>query len=70
MSCGWLLVEMESRLKRVRGYGGSSTYSQLNEDEDEQENLLGHDTLLLGNLHPKKRGDWSPVQAGGPGHWS
>ena len=63
MSCGWLLVEMESRLKRVRGYGGSSTYSQLNEDEDEQENLLGHDTLVLGNLHPKKRGDWSPARS-------
>ena len=54
---------MENRLKRVRGYGGSSSYSQLNEDEEEQENLLGRDTLVLGNLHPKKRGDWSPARS-------
>ena len=42
---------MESRLKRVRGYGGSNSnsYSQLNEDEEERENLLGRDTLVLGN---------------------
>jgi len=54
---------MESRLKRVRGYGGSNTYTPLNEDEEEQENLLGSDTLVLGNLHPKKRGDWSPARS-------
>merc|ERR1712154_678663 len=55
----------ESRLKRVRGYGGSNSnsYSQLNEDEEERENLLGRDTLVLGNLHPKKRGDWSPSRS-------
>ena len=54
---------MESRLKRVRGYGGSNTYCPLDEDEEEQENLLGRDTLVLGNLHPKKRGDWSPARS-------
>ena len=56
---------MESRLKRVRGYGGSNSnnYSQLNEDEEERENLLGRDNLVLGNLHPKKRGDWSPSRS-------
>jgi len=29
-------------------------------NEEEGHSLLGNDTLVLGNLHPKKRGDWSP----------
>jgi len=56
-----------SKLSRVRGYRGSSSssYSRLNNDdeEDERVNLLGSDTLALGNLHPKKRGDWSPTRS-------
>ena len=55
-----------SKLSRVRGYkGSSSSYSRLNNDDEEEErvNLLGSDTLQLGNLHPKKRGDWSPARS-------
>lgn len=50
------------RVSRVRGYRGSSSSTVLN-DEDEKESLLGRDTVELGNLHPKKRGDWSPSKA-------
>jgi len=46
--------------RRVRGYRNSSTKSN---DEEEKESLLGTDTIVLGNLHPKKRGDWSPSKA-------
>jgi len=49
------------RLTRVRGYKNSSS-NGLN-DEEEKESLLGSDTIALGNLHPKKRGDWSPSKA-------
>jgi len=52
-----------SKITRVRGYRSTSSYSKLNEDEEERENLLGSDTLYLGNLHPKKRGDWSPSRS-------
>ena len=53
-----------NRLTRLRQYRSTSSYGQLNnEEEEEQENLLGRDTLVLGNLHPKKRGDWSPVRS-------
>lgn len=55
-----------SKSSRLRGYRGSSnSYSTLNNEEDteEHENLLGRDTLMLGNLHPKKRGDWSPARS-------
>jgi len=52
-----------NRLTRVRGYRSTSSYGHLNNEEEEQENLLGRDTLVLGNLHPKKRGDWSPVRS-------
>eukprot|EP00092_Neocalanus_flemingeri_P021746 GFUD01023589.1.p1 GENE.GFUD01023589.1~~GFUD01023589.1.p1 ORF type:complete len:282 (-),score=91.40 GFUD01023589.1:130-975(-) len=43
------------RLNNFRRQG----YDRVKED-DEGESLLGTDTLQLGNLHPKKRGDWSP----------
>jgi len=48
------LVTMD-RLNNFRRQG----YDKVKDDE-EGENLLGRDTLHLGNLHPKKRGDWSP----------
>ena len=55
-------ISMESsKLSRVRGIKNS--YSQLNDDEEERETLLGRDTIVLGNLHPKKRGDWSPARS-------
>ena len=55
-------ISMESsKLSRVRGIKNS--YSQLNDDEEEKETLLGRDTIVLGNLHPKKRGDWSPARS-------
>jgi len=44
------------RLKRARGYSRQADESE----EEEGEALLGRDTLQLGSLHPKKRGDWSP----------
>ena len=50
------------RLTRVRGYKNSSSSNGLN-DEEEKESLLGSDSMTLGNLHPKKRGDWSPSKA-------
>lgn len=43
------------RLNNFRRQG----YDKVKNDEEE-ESLLGRDTLQLGNLHPKKRGDWSP----------
>jgi len=43
------------RLNNFRRQG----YDKVKDDEEE-ESLLGRDTLQLGNLHPKKRGDWSP----------
>jgi len=43
------------RLNNFRRQG----YDRVKEDE-EGESLLGRDNLQLGNLHPKKRGDWSP----------
>jgi len=43
------------RLNNFRRQG----YDKVKDDE-EGESLLGKDTLQLGNLHPKKRGDWSP----------
>jgi len=43
------------RLNNFRRQG----YDKVKDDE-EGESLLGKDTLYLGNLHPKKRGDWSP----------
>ena len=54
---------MENKLSRVRGYRGSSSYTQLHDEDEEKENLLGRDTFVLGNLHPKKRGDWSPTKS-------
>ena len=33
------------------------------DDDEEKETLLGRDTIVLGNLHPKKRGDWSPARS-------
>jgi len=43
------------RLNNVRRQG----YDRIR-NEEEGESLLGRDTLQLGNLHPKKREDWSP----------
>jgi len=43
------------RLNNFRRQG----YDKVKDDE-EGESLLGKDTIQLGNLHPKKRGDWSP----------
>ena len=47
------------RFSRVRGYKTST----ITNDEEEKESLLGTDTMVLGNLHPKKREDWSPSKA-------
>ena len=47
---------MMDRFSRVRGYKSST----ITNDEEEKESLLGTDTMVLGNLHPKKREDWSP----------
>ena len=44
------------RFSRVRGYKSST----ITNNEEEKESLLGTDTMVLGNLHPKKREDWSP----------
>ena len=44
------------RFSRVRGYKAST----ITNEEEEKESLLGTDTMVLGNLHPKKREDWSP----------
>ena len=44
------------RFSRVRGYKTST----ITNNEEEKESLLGTDTMVLGNLHPKKREDWSP----------
>ena len=49
------------RLNRVRGYRNSNS-NTMNEEEEKQ-SLLGSDTMVLGNLHPKKREDWSPSKA-------
>jgi len=48
------LTKMD-RLSNIRRQG----YGKV-KDEEEEESLLGSDTIHLGNLHPKKRGDWSP----------
>jgi len=48
-------VASMDRLNKFRRQG----YDKVKEDE-EGDSLLGKDTLQLGNLHPKKRGDWSP----------
>ena len=44
------------RFSRVRGFKAST----ITNEEEEKESLLGTDTMVLGNLHPKKREDWSP----------
>jgi len=55
LSCVTESLATMDRLNNFRRQG----YDKVKNDEEE-ESLLGRDTLQLGNLHPKKRGDWSP----------